>query len=221
MKSNQSTMSKFHSFLLTALILFGLTAISIYSYSQEGSGRPDKLYFRSGFGFTIPVGESSDFLSPKFSTSLGGMLFLGKKNFFLYPRLGLNAYGYDQLSTDDGRQSRVENSRSTTYLLSIDLGYRTSVDRFGFYGFGGGGGGIILLPKLSDPVNGVITMSNSSNTVTLLEAGVGADYSFGNVLLFFEGSYTHGLKKLEERTYQAVPLSIGIRTNITKVFFKK
>lgn len=206
---------------LSVLALFSLIAIPICSFCQNSAGRSDKLYFRSGFGFTVPVGESSDYLRPKFSTSLGGLLFLGKKNFFLYPRLGLNAYGYDQLTTDEGRQSRVENSRSTTYLLSIDLGYRTSFDRFGFYGFAGGGGGYILVPKLSDPVNGVVTMSNSSNTITLVEAGVGADYSFGNVLLFFEGSYTHGLKKLEERAYQAVPLSIGIRTNITKVFFKK
>ena len=214
-------MSKFHSALLSFLILFCFSAVPIFSYAQGQSTRADKLYFRSGFGFTIPVAESSEFLKPKFSTSLGGLLFLGKKNFFLYPKLGLNAYGYDQLTTDNNRENRVINSRATTYLLSINLGYRTTVHQFGFYGFGGGGGGVILLPKISDPVNGVVSISNSSNTITLLEAGVGADYSFGNVLLFFEGSYTHSLNDLENRAYRAVPLSIGVRTNITKVFFKK
>jgi len=164
---------------------------------------------------------TKQFLNPKFSTSLGALVFLGEKNFFFYPKVGLNAYGYDQLDLDPGSVNRVVNSRSTTYLLSLDLGYRKAYNRFGFYGFGGAGGGIILLPKVTKPGTEVISMYNSSNFITLVEAGLGTDYSFGNVLLFAEASYTHGLNKLEGQRYRAVPLSLGVRTNITKIFFNK
>jgi len=196
-------------------------AIGNECFAQDKPVRKDKLYFRSGFGFSAPVAESGQFLDAKFSTSLGGLLFLGDQNFFFYPKIGLNAYGYDQLNLDAGSANRIIHSRSTTYLLSLDLGYRKAINQFGVYGFGGAGGGIILLPKLRTPDEGVISMYNSSNFVSLLELGIGADYSFGNVLLFAEASYTQGLNKLEEQRYQAIPISIGVRTNITRIFFKK
>lgn len=190
-------------------------------FAQEKTIRQDKVYFRSGFGFSAPVGDSRNFLDAKFSTSLGGLIFLGAKNFFFYPKVGLNAYGYDQLKLDAGSTSRVIHSRSTTYLLSLDFGYRKAIKQFGVYGFGGAGGGFILVPKLRTPDAEVISMYNSSNLVSLLEGGLGGDYSFGNVLLFAEASYTHGLNKLEEQRYRAIPLSVGVRTNITKIFYKK
>lgn len=210
------------SYLVFVLMFssFVTCATRSQSYAQEKSMRSDKIYFRSGFGFSAPIAESRHFLDAKFSTSLGGLVFLGDQNFFFYPKIGLNAYGYDQLTLDAGAENRVIHSRSTTYLLSLDLGYRKAIKRFGVYGFGGGGGGIILLPKISAPESEVISMYNSSNFVALVEAGLGADYSFGNVFLFAEASYTHGLNRLEEQRYRAVPLSLGVRTNVTKIFYK-
>ena len=187
---------------------------------QETPKRNDKVYFRSGFGFSVPIADSRDFLDAKFSTSLGGLIFIGNKNLFFYPKIGLNAYGYDQLNLEAGEENRVIHGRSTTYLLSMDIGYRQTLNRFGFYGFGGAGGGIILLPKVSDPQSDVIRMYNSSNLITLVEAGIGTDYSFGNVLIFAEVSYTHGQNKLEQQRYRAAPIYLGVRTNITKIFFK-
>jgi hypothetical protein len=214
-------MNKFLQHMLIMPLLSFLLLSCLYCSGQANIGRADRLYFRSGYGFSIPVAESSDYLKPKFSTSLGGMLFLGKGGLFLYPQLGLNAYTYDQAKLDPGSENKIGNGRATTYLLGINLGYRTAVDRIGFYGFGGGGPGIILLPKLSNSEMDVITMRNISNTMMIVEAGIGGDYSFGNVLIFFEGAYTRGINKLEGQSYQAIPLNIGIRTNITKVLFKK
>jgi hypothetical protein len=208
-----------HHRIMPLLCILLLT--SIYCSAQNKVGRADKIYFRSGYGFSVPVAESSDYLKPKFSTSVGGMLFLGKGGLFLYPQLGLNAYTYDETELDPGSVNKIANGRATTYLLGINLGYRTAVNRIGFYGFGGGGPGIILVPKVSNPDMGVITMKNISNTMMVMEAGIGGDYSFGNVLIFFEGAYTRALNKLEGQSYQAIPLNIGIRTNLTKVFFKK
>ena len=209
-------------FLLITVCFLGLiSSICLTPVAgQETPKRNDKVYFRSGFGFSVPVAESRDFLDAKFSTSLGGLVFVGDKNLFVYPKIGLNAYGYDQLNLDAGAANRVIHGRSTTYLLSMDLGYRQTLKHFGFYGFGGAGGGIILLPKISDPEAEVIRMYNSSNLITLLEAGIGTDYSFGNVLIFAEASYTHGLNKLEQQRYRAIPISMGVRTNITRIFFK-
>lgn len=213
-------MTKSYLMILRILLVFMTVGISIPCFGQEKAMRNDKLYFRSGFGFSAPIAESRHFLDAKFSTSLGGLVFLGKHNLFFYPKIGLNAYGYDQLNLDAGAESRVIHSRSTTYLLSLNLGYRKAIKRFGLYGFGGGGGGIILLPKISALEAEVISMYNSNNFVALVEAGLGVDYSFGNVLLFAEASYTHGLNKLEEQRYRAVPISLGVRTNITKIFYR-
>ena len=206
--------------VLSALALPHLTCYIDACRAQEAR-RSDKIFFRSGFGFAFPVAESRDYLNPKFSTSLGGLVFLGKNNFFFYPKIGLNAYGYDQLYRDLGANSRVMHGRSTTYLLSADFGYRKSLKNFGVFGFTGTGGGVVLVPKLSEPEADVIRMYNTTNFIALLEAGLGVDYSFGNVLLFAEGSYTHGLNKLDQQHYKAVPVSIGVRTNITRVFYSR
>ncbi len=212
-----------HSYIFSTLTLVILSSLGDIGscFAQERSSRSDKVYFRSGFGLSVPVGTSREYLKPKFSTSLGGLFFLNSKNTFLYPKIGLNAYGYDQLNVDPGTDNRIVHGRSTTYLLSMNYGYRKTIARLGFYGFAGGGGGVILVPKVSMPDTEIVRMYNKSNLMALLEAGFGADYSFGNILLFAEGSYTHGLNNLEQQRYQAIPLSFGVRTNITKIFYRR
>jgi len=210
-----NALKKWKSILIFLVIFFA----AMRSPAQNQTPRIDKVYFRSGFGFSVPIAETKSYLKPKFSTSLGGMVFLAKSQFFVYPRLGLNAYSYDQL-TKTGLENRILNGRSTTYLLSLDLGYRKAINRFAFYGVAGTGGGFILLPKISALQGSAITMRNELNSIILLEGGIGGDYSFGNVLIFAEGTYTQALNKLAGQTYQAVPVNIGIRTNISKVFYK-
>jgi hypothetical protein len=206
--------------LRCAGFLLTLCFSHLLSSAQDQLPRYNKVFFRSGFGFSLPVAESRTYFKPKFSTSLGGMIFLGKDQLFLYPRLGLNAYSYNQ-QTGEGLESRILNGRSTTYLLSVDLGYRKTFNRIALYGFAGTGGGIILLPRISEPSGSAITMRNERNNIFLLEGGMGGDYSLGNVLVFIEGTYTQALNKLAGQTYQAIPLNIGFRTNVSKVFYKK
>jgi hypothetical protein len=189
--------------------------------AQEKITREDKMYFRSGFGFTFPVGNSRDYLSTKFSTSLGLVIALGKGPLFLYPKLDLHAYGFDQLVAEPEYQAEGKNGRATTYLLNMALGYRKVVDKFGFYGFLGGGGGMILTPRVQLSENATIaTMNNKATGMPIMETGAGIDYSLGGTLLFFEAGYLRGFTKVQNRSFQSVPVNLGVKTNISKLFFK-
>jgi hypothetical protein len=205
-------------FRLIFLLLF--VASSHYAHAQKDSTREDKMYFRSGFGFSFPVGNSNDYLSTKFSTSLGLVIALGKGPLFLYPKLDLHAYGFNQLVPEADYQNLGKNGRATTYLLNMALGYRAVSDKFGFYGFLGAGGGMILTPrvKLSEN-NSIATLTNKATGMPIMETGLGVDYSLGTTLLFFEAGYLRGFTKVQNRSFQSVPLNLGVKTNISKLFF--
>ncbi|WP_432712495.1 hypothetical protein [Pedobacter sp.] len=197
------------------LVLFFLQISSVTKAQYE---RPDKLYSSSGIGFSIPVGETSEYLEPKFSTTLGINLGLGNDGLFLYPKLSLHAYKYQQQTLEAGFGTLVNNGRVTTYLLNLALGYRKIVGKFGFYGFVGGGGGFILTPEVQlSPSNAIATFNNKTNTMTMLETGLGAEYSFGKVSVFLEGSFMRGFNKIQDRRFQSFPLSIGIKPNLSSV----
>jgi hypothetical protein len=38
--------------------------------------------------------------------------------------------------------------------------------------------------------------------------------------LFIEASYLRGLRRVENRTFHSVPVNLGVKTNITGIFFK-
>ena len=205
--------------LFTPIALF-LTIITSTIKAQDT--RPDKLYSSSGFGLSIPVGKTSDYFAPKFSTTLGLNIGLGNGGLFLYPKLSLHAYQFNQIVADEGYTYKVQKGRSTTYLLNVALGYRKIVDKWAFYGFAGGGGGFILTPQAS--VNAVtleVTMKNKSNTMAIAEAGGGIEYNLGAVNLFAEASYQHGFSKIQNEKFNSVPISIGIKPNLSKLFKKK
>ena len=68
-------------------IIFGcILFLDTETFAQDNITRSDKLFSMSGFGFAFPIGETSDYLTPKFSTSLGVNLGLGDKGLFLYPK---------------------------------------------------------------------------------------------------------------------------------------
>ncbi len=190
--------------------------------AQNSPTRPDKLYSMSGIGFSFPVGETADYLKPKFSTSLGLNLGLGNKGLFLYPKVSLHAYGYQELSPDEGYAYSLKKARATTYLLNLALGYRQINGKFAWYGFAGGGGGIILTPRVSiDQNSHLATLDNKSNGMGMLEAGLGAEYNIGGASLFVEASYMQGFSKIQNRSFSAVPLAVGIKPNLSKLFNKK
>ncbi len=200
-------------FLLVTLITINVNA---------QSDRPDQLYSSNGLGFSIPVGKTSDYFAPKFSTTFGLNIGLGNGGLFLYPKLSLHAYQFNQLVANEGYTYKVQKGRSTTYLLNVALGYRKIVDKWAFYGFAGGGGGFILTPQAS--VNAAtleVTMKNKSNGMAIGEAGGGIEYNIGAINLFAEVSYQHGFSNIQNEKFNSVPISIGIKPNLSKLFKKK
>ena len=180
--------------------------------------RTDKLYSSSGVGFSLPIGNTNEYLQPKFSTTLGLNIGLGNEGLFLYPKLSLHAYRYDQQTLEPGFGTLINNGRVTTYLLNVGLGYRKIMGKFGVYGFLGGGGGFVLTPVIDlTSSNSMATFTNKSNTMTMLETGAGMEYNIGKVSLFLEGTFMRGFNKIQERRFQAVPLTIGLKPNLSSL----
>ena len=84
--------------LLKSIVLL-VTIITINVNAQ--SSRPDKLYSSNGFGLSIPVGKTADYFGPKFSTTFGLNIGLGNGGLFLYPKLSLHAYQFNQIVADE------------------------------------------------------------------------------------------------------------------------
>lgn len=205
--------------LFTAIALF-LTSITFNIKAQET--RPDKLYSSNGFGLSVPVGKTTNYFAPKFSTTLGLNIGLGNGGLFLYPKLSLHAYEFNQIVAEDNNPYKVQKGRATTYLLNLALGYRKIVEKWAFYSFAGGGGGFILTPQAN--VNAAyleVTMKNKSNGMAIGEAGGGIEYNLGAVNLFAEVIYQHGFSKIQNETFNSVPISIGIKPNLSKLFKRK
>jgi hypothetical protein len=202
--------------LLSLLLLCAALSIKVKAQS-----RPDKLYSMSGIGFAFPMGETSDYFKPKFSTSLGLNLGLGKGGLFLYPKASLHAFTFNQITPDAGYTYTLQKGRATTYLLNVALGYRKIVNKWAFYGFAGAGGGFILTPQASVNTTTLqITQDNKSNGLGIAEGGAGIEYNIGGANLFVEASYMYGFSKIQNRAFNTVPISIGIKPNLSKLLSK-
>ncbi|UKT65323.1 hypothetical protein [Pedobacter mucosus] len=204
---------------LLSSIVFLLATLSLKVSAQ--STRPDKLYTMNGLGYSFPVGETADFFKPKFSTSIGLNLGLGNGGLFFYPKVSLHAYTFNQITPDAGYTYTLQKGRSTTYLLNLALGYRKIVDKWAFYGFAGGGGGIILTPQAGvNASNLQVTLDNKSNGMGMVEGGGGIEYNIGGANLFVEASYMYGFSKIQNRVFNAVPISVGLKPNLSKLLSK-
>ncbi|MGY3052143.1 hypothetical protein ACVWYG_000330 [Pedobacter sp. UYEF25] len=199
-----------------------LTAAAVFVLSPKVfAQRVDKLYTMNGAGFSFPIGETSDFLKAKFSTALGLNLGFGDGGLFLYPKVSLHSFGFNQLKPDAGFNYNLEKGRSTTYLLNIALGYRKIVQKWGFYGFAGAGGGFILTPQAAvNTAMAEVTLSNKTNTLGIAEGGAGIEYNIGSANLFIEASYMYGFSKIQNRVFSAVPIMVGIKPNLSKLLSK-
>ena len=197
-----------------------LSGASAFGQDNQATGvRKDKLYTMSGLGFSFPVGETSEYLKPKFSTTIGLNFGLGDVGLFLYPKVSLHAYRFDEQLTDPGYQTSLKAARSTTYLLNLALGYRKMSGNFAFYGFAGGGGGIILSPRVTvNTTDNTATLDNKNNSMYIAEGGLGIEYNIGGASLFVETGYMHGFKKMQGRDFSAVPISVGLKPNLSKLF---
>jgi hypothetical protein len=211
---------KKHIFTLAICIIFLI--ISNQLKAQSTPTRTDKLYSMSGFGFAIPIGETADYLNPKFSTSIGLNLGLGNSGLFLYPKVSLHAYAFNEITTDAGYNYNLQKGRATTYLLNLALGYRKTTGKIAFYGFIGGGGGVILTPRIA--VNNTTLqaeLNNKSNSMVMIEAGAGTEYNIGGAVLFIETSFMNGFNEIQNRNFTTVPITVGIKPNLSKLLKKK
>jgi len=203
--------------LLTPLLLVAI----MVSTKVMAQNRPDKLYSMSGIGFAFPMGETSDYFKPKFSTSLGLNLGLGNGGLFLYPKVSLHAFTFNQITPDAGYTYTLQKGRATTYLLNVALGYRKIVNKWAFYGFAGAGGGIILTPQAAVNASTLqVTQDNKSNSLGIAEGGGGIEYNIGGANLFVEASYMYGFSKIQNRAFNTVPISVGIKPNLSKLLNK-
>lgn len=198
------------------LMLFILASTKIIAQK-----RPDKLYSMSGIGFAFPMGETSDYFKPKFSTSLGLNLGLGDGGLFLYPKVSLHAFTFNQITPDAGYTYTLQKGRATTYLLNVALGYRKIVNKWAFYGFAGAGGGFILTPQVAVNSSSLqVIQENKSNGLGIAEGGAGIEYNIGGANLFVEAGYMYGFSKIQNRTFNTVPISVGIKPNLSKLLNK-
>ena len=201
-----------------SVILITLTTILVYTttYAQN---RTDKLFTVSGIGTSMPVGSASDVFGPKISTTLGLNIGIGNGGLFLYPKLSLHALSYRGKIAEPGFTYTAQTGRATTYLLNLGLGYRKIVGKFAFYGFAGGGGGYILTPmvRVNDAVQQV-KISNKTHFMPMLEGGAGTEFNLGGLSLFAEVGYMNGFKKIQDRNFTTMPLTIGIKPNLSRLF---
>jgi outer membrane autotransporter protein len=205
--------------LRATLILVLFFIIESSSHAQEKSLRSDKLYTMSGFGFSFPVGGSSDFMRSKFSTTIGANLGLGNGGLFLYPKVNLHVFGYDNYITDPTYNYNLEQGRATTYLLNVALGYRKMLGKFAYYGYLGVGAGFILTPRVAvSTANNTVLLNNKTNHMGTIEPGAGIEYNIGGANLFIETSFMHGLGDIGGQPFNAVPITIGIKPNLSKIF---
>lgn len=203
-----------HSLLFCCFFLPALC-----TFAQDATPRIDKFYTMSGFGFSIPVGESSNFMRPKFSTTVGANFGLGNGGLFLYPKISLHVFGYDNTILSDEYSYNLTQARSTTYLLNVAIGYRKIINKFAFYGFVGGGGGFILTPRLAvNEAANTAKLNNRTNHMGIIEPGAGMEYNIGGANLFIESSYMYGLGDVGGKPFNAVPITIGIKPNLSKLF---
>jgi hypothetical protein len=194
--------------LLTTMILLSFSG---RSFSQDPPLRIDKFYTMSGFGFSFPVGGSANFMRPKFSTTIGANIGLGNGRLFLYPKISLHVFGYDNALTEQDFSYELEKGRSTTYIRN-----------FAFYGFLGGGAGFILTPRIAvNQATNIALLNNKTNHMGIIEPGAGIEYNIGGANLFIESSYMHGLGDIGGRPFNAMPVTIGIKPNLSRLFSKR
>ena len=144
------------------------------------------------------------------------------KAYFFTLNLSLHACSFNEITPDAGYNITLQKGRATTYLLNVALGYRKITGKFALYGFAGGGGGFILTPRVRlNSGTMQAELNNKSTNMAMLEAGAGTEYNIGGAAVFIEASYMHGFNKIQNRNFNTMPITIGIKPNLSKLLNKK
>ena len=198
---------------------FSLIFIFVFHFGVNAQLRKDKLYTISGIGTAIPIGETTDYFGPKISTSLGLNYGIGNSGLFIYPKVSLHAFTFNGIKPNAGFSYTAQQARASSYLLNVAIGYRKMLDKVAFYGFAGGGGGLILTPNVKvNATNSEVAFSNHTNKMFILEGGAGLEYSLGDLSLFTEVGVMNGFNKIQEKHFTTLPLTFGIKPNLSKLF---
>jgi hypothetical protein len=67
----------------------------------------------------------------------------------------------------------------------------------------------------------IALLNNKTNHMGIIEPGAGIEYNIGGANLFIESSYMHGLGDIGGRPFNAMPVTIGIKPNLSRLFSKR
>lgn len=180
------------------------------------------MYSVSGMGFGFTGGKTNVLLKPKFSTNLGLDISLGRGSFFLYPSAEFLTFRYDQQVSDADYVYNAQKSRASYKVFTISLGYRETLGKLSFYQFAGIGGGLVIEPRMTVNMSSQQTILHNRKSKTLsARGGLGIDYRIGQFMLFAEGTHLHNFKTLQERKILVFPVYLGLKSNISSLFYRK
>lgn len=194
-------------------------------YAQTDSVFHAKLYNVSGFGLGLTFGEKPHVLRPKFSTNLGIKIQPFPGNFFLYPNFDFLNFGYNQLNASANDPYKLRHAISNFYMYAIALGYNRKFGHLNLYAFAGPGVGLVAEPHIiiNNEAN-LASIRNQRNFTGTIRLGLGAEYNFGDFVMFGESGYLHNFRELQARPVNVVPFYFGLKSDISgvlKIFQKK
>lgn len=176
-----------------------------------------KVYYFAGTGLAIPMGDTKEVLSPKlFAGSMGVDFTLKNPKYYVYPALYLLSFDYDQQEVDSRYNTVIQNGHANFYMLSLSGGTRRQFERLNTYVYAGPTIGLVSEPRAQR--NEDVTQIESLKSLALgTKVGVGADYKFKSFFIGGELGYMYNFHKIEGRSFQALTLLVGLKSDITKI----
>lgn len=176
-----------------------------------------KVYYFAGTGLGIPLGKTKEVLSPKlFVGSMGLDITLKNPKYYLYPALYLLTFKYDQKKQEDDFNTIIENGLSSFYMLSLAGGSRRQFERLNTYVYLGPTVGLVSEPR-SNIVGNVVQVAYLRSIAFGAKLGLGADYKFKGFFLGTELGYMYNINKVQGRTFHALTLMVGLKSDITRL----
>jgi len=200
-------------------LLFIFLSVFQYVHSQSGADtiHYNKVYYFAGTGLGIPLGKTKEVLSPKvFAGSMGVDFTLKNPKYYVYPALYMLSFKYKQLYEDPRYDKMIEDGHASVYMLSLAAGSRRQYDRLNTYVYLGPTIGLVNEPRANDKGD-VVKIENIRSIAFGTKVGVGADYKFKGFFLCTELGYMYNLSRIEKRTFQALTLMVGLKSDITKI----
>lgn len=194
-----------------------LFALNTYAQSGADTLHYKKVYYFAGTGLNFPIGKTKDVLSPKlFAGSMGLDISLKNPKYYLYPALYLLSFNYNQKIEDPNYNQMIENGQASMYMLSLAAGSRRQFQRLNTYVYLGPTIGLVSEPR-SNLVGNTVKIEYLRKIGFGTKVGVGADYKFKGFFLGGELGYMYNVNKIQERSFHALTLLVGLKSDITRL----